>query len=63
MTTAKTDWNAALERARLHAPFLARSLDRRPELAELLAQGRGEEALAAAKASGTGQVEGVALRQ
>ena len=63
MTTAKTDWNAALERARLHAPFLARSLDRRPELAELLAQGRGEEALAAAKASGTGQVEGVALRR
>ncbi len=43
------DWTSALERARMHAPFLARALERRPELAELLAEGKGEEALRAAK--------------
>lgn len=43
------DWTSALERARNHAPFLARALERRPELAELLAAGEGEEALLAAK--------------
>ena len=43
------DWTSALDRARAHAPFLARALERRPELAELLAQGDGEVALRAAK--------------
>ena len=43
------DWTSALDRARAHAPFLARALERRPELAELLAQGDGEAALRAAK--------------
>ena len=31
------DWDSALRRARDHAPFLARALDRQPELAALLA--------------------------
>ncbi len=39
------DWTGAIERARANAPFLARSLDRQDELAKLLEQGRGEEAL------------------
>jgi [glutamine synthetase] adenylyltransferase / [glutamine synthetase]-adenylyl-L-tyrosine phosphorylase len=38
----------ALTRARVYAPFLARALVRRPDLGELLAQGRIEEALALA---------------
>ncbi|WP_137680616.1 glutamine-synthetase adenylyltransferase [Aurantiacibacter suaedae] len=46
------DWQSALARAQAHAPFLALALRRRPELAELLAEGRGEEALAAARRSG-----------
>ena len=48
MTTP--DWNGALERARSHAPFLARSLDRQEELAALLAAGKGEAAIEWAKA-------------
>lgn len=57
----KPDWNGALERARSHAPFLAKALDRRPDIAALLAEGRGEEALAAARI----EVEdtGIALRR
>ena len=43
------DWTSALNRARDHAPFLARALERRPELAELMASGDGEAALRAAK--------------
>ncbi|MEX0341051.1 MAG: glutamine-synthetase adenylyltransferase, partial [Erythrobacter sp.] len=43
------DWTSALTRAREHAPFLARALERRPDLAELLKAGKGEEALLAAK--------------
>ena len=46
------DWQNALTRARAHAPFLARGLERLPELAELLAAGRGEEALAWARQAG-----------
>ena len=42
------DWTSALNRARDHAPFLARALERRPELAELMAGGDGEAALRAA---------------
>ena len=43
------DWTSALARARENAPFLVRALDRRPDLAELLAAGEGEQALLAAK--------------
>jgi len=58
------NWSSALERARAHSPFLRLALDRRPELAELLAEGRGAEALAAAKASGEGIADtGLALRR
>jgi glutamate-ammonia-ligase adenylyltransferase len=46
------DWTGSLERARNCAPFLALGLERQPELARLLAEGRGEEALALAKAAG-----------
>ena len=48
------DWTDALLRARAHSPFLANALDRMPDLAELLGEGRGEEALAAALARGAG---------
>ncbi len=45
-------WTNALTRARRHAPFLARALDRQGALAELLAAGQGEEALAFARQQG-----------
>lgn len=48
----EVDWDYALNRAREHAPFLARGLERMPELAELLAAGRGEDALAFARRAG-----------
>ncbi|MEO1489873.1 MAG: glutamine-synthetase adenylyltransferase, partial [Pseudomonadota bacterium] len=57
------DWTDALQRARRHAPFLARALDRQEELAALLAEGRGEEALQWAKARGAGQATAIALRR
>ncbi|MGI8942998.1 MAG: bifunctional [glutamate--ammonia ligase]-adenylyl-L-tyrosine phosphorylase/[glutamate--ammonia-ligase] adenylyltransferase [Qipengyuania sp.] len=58
------DWHSAIERAGEHSPFLAGALAKRPDLADLLAQGRGEEALASALMSGD-EVEdvGVALRR
>ncbi|MEM1050871.1 MAG: bifunctional [glutamate--ammonia ligase]-adenylyl-L-tyrosine phosphorylase/[glutamate--ammonia-ligase] adenylyltransferase [Pseudomonadota bacterium] len=43
--TGKIDWAGALERARAHAPFLARALDRQSKLEALLAAGQSEEAL------------------
>ncbi len=58
------DWNAAIARAQAHAPFLARALDRQPALAALLASGKIEQALAAAKHAGEGATDtGVALRR
>ena len=58
------DWQSALDRARNHAPFLKRAMDRRPELVELLAKGDGEAAMTAAKAAGEGAEDvGVALRR
>ena len=45
------DWTSALHRARSHAPFLAHALERRADLAELLADGQGEAALLLAKQS------------
>lgn len=46
------DWIHALERARAFAPFLARSLDRQPDLAELLAEGQADAALAWTRSQG-----------
>ena len=58
------DWTNAIARARTHAPFLARGLDRLPALEALLAEGRGEEALAFARAAGTDAPDtGAALRR
>lgn len=58
------DWQDAIERARAHAPFLARLLDREAPLAALLAEGRGEDALAAARGAGQGAPDrAVALRR
>lgn len=59
----KPDWDSALARARAHAPFLARALDRQPDLAALLAAGDGAGALAWARAQGEGADPEVALRR
>lgn len=58
------DWQGAIERASSYAPFLARLLERETRLAELLAAGRGEDALAAARSAGEDASDvGVALRR
>ncbi|KPF63829.1 bifunctional [glutamate--ammonia ligase]-adenylyl-L-tyrosine phosphorylase/[glutamate--ammonia-ligase] adenylyltransferase [Porphyrobacter sp. AAP60] len=57
------DWDSALHRARTHAPFLARALDRQPDLAALLAAGKAENALQWARAQGDGADAEVALRR
>lgn len=58
------DWTSAIDRARLHAPFLARGLERHGDLAQLLAAGSGEEALEQAKAAGEGIADtALALRR
>jgi glutamate-ammonia-ligase adenylyltransferase len=58
------DWQGAMLRARAHAPFLARALERQPELADLLARGEGEASLQWARNAGAEAVEsGVALRR
>ena len=57
------DWDSALDRARTHAPFLARSLERQPDLAGLLAAGEGAAALAWARAQGENPDTEVALRR
>ena len=58
------DWTDAIARAERHAPFLGGLLAREPALAELLAQGRGEEALELAKGAGQGAEDvGIALRR
>lgn len=57
-------WTHAIDRARTHAPYLALGLERLPELADILAAGQGEAALAWAKAAGAGIEDvGVALRR
>ncbi|MBB4858040.1 glutamate-ammonia-ligase adenylyltransferase [Novosphingobium chloroacetimidivorans] len=65
MTEAcQPDWTGAIARAHAHAPYLSRGLDRLPELADLLAQGRGDEAMAWARRAGDGLADtGVALRR
>jgi glutamate-ammonia-ligase adenylyltransferase len=62
--TPHPDWAYALQRARTEAPFLARGLDRLPDLEALLAAGRIEDALAAAHAAGTDASDtAIALRR
>ncbi len=56
------DWSGALRRARAHAPFLARALDRRDDLGELLGAGALDEALALVRGVPSDDV-GVALRR
>ena len=57
------NWISAIDRAEAHAPYLARSLDRLPDLTELLRAGEGEQALRRAKLAGLGASEvGLALR-
>ena len=58
------DWQGAIARAEAHAPFLAPLLEREAGLADLLRDGCGEEALAAARAAGEGIEDiGLALRR
>ena len=56
------DWKGALERAKDCSPFLSLALERRPDLAELLAAGRGEDALALARQADS-EDTGIALRR
>ncbi|MBI1403261.1 MAG: bifunctional [glutamate--ammonia ligase]-adenylyl-L-tyrosine phosphorylase/[glutamate--ammonia-ligase] adenylyltransferase [Porphyrobacter sp.] len=60
---AQADWDDALRRARAHAPFLARALDRQPDLARLLARGEVEEALLWAREQGYHDEPELALRR
>ena len=58
------DWQGAIAKAERHAPFLARLLEREAALADLLAGGRGEDALIAARTASEGAADtGVALRR
>ncbi len=58
------NWTSALDRARAYSPFLSTGLDRHPALAELLAAGKGEEALLWAKAAGDNAPDtGASLRR
>lgn len=58
-----TDWTNALARAQDHSPFLARLADRLVDVRDLLAQGRPDDALSLAMASGAGEAVGVRLRR
>jgi glutamate-ammonia-ligase adenylyltransferase len=60
---SQADWDSALHRARNHAPFLARALDRQPDLAALLAAGDSAAALDWAKAQAAHPDPEVALRR
>lgn len=58
------EWQDALKRAGAQAPFLARALERQPELADLLQAGNSDAALEWARAAGQGApTEAVALRR
>ena len=57
------DWTGAIARARENAPFLARSLDRLPDLADLLASGDADAAFEYCATAGEGVETGVALRR
>ena len=59
-----SEWHSALARARAEAPFLARALERQPELASLLESGDSDAALEWARKAGEGAAStGVALRR
>ena len=61
---ASPDWTGAIDRAREHAPYLAKAMELLPELVDLLAAGEGEAALAWAHQAGKGIEDvGVALRR
>ena len=60
---AVADWGSALHRARTHAPFLARALERQPDLAALLAAGEAQAALDWARAQGQHPDTEIALRR
>ena len=63
-TSHTADWAHALHRARAEAPFLARGLDRLPELEALLQAGRIEDALTAAHQAGANEADtSIALRR
>ena len=49
-----SDWQDALARARANAPFLARALERQPDLADLLERGEQESAMHFAYTAGDG---------
>jgi glutamate-ammonia-ligase adenylyltransferase len=57
------DWTRALERAHAYSPYLSRAMDRLPALVDLLAAGKGEDALAWAHGAGSDSGDiGTALR-
>lgn len=59
-----SEWQDALARARVEAPFLARALGRQPALADLLERGDAAAALEWAAQAGSGSASvGVALRR
>ena len=64
---SQVDWRDAAARASAHSPFLSLAMRRLPGIAELCIEGRGEEALAAARDAGQGAGGGadveVALRR
>ncbi|MCK0129623.1 bifunctional [glutamate--ammonia ligase]-adenylyl-L-tyrosine phosphorylase/[glutamate--ammonia-ligase] adenylyltransferase [Erythrobacter sp. F6033] len=57
------DWSDALRRAEAHAPFLARALERQPELRELLAAGNIDAALVWTQKRGVHEDVGIGLRR
>ena len=57
------EWDIAVERAKAHSPFLALAIQRLPDIAELLGNGKAEEALLAARRLGEEGETGVALRR
>ncbi|TRD11242.1 bifunctional [glutamate--ammonia ligase]-adenylyl-L-tyrosine phosphorylase/[glutamate--ammonia-ligase] adenylyltransferase [Erythrobacter insulae] len=57
------EWNDALGRARAHAPFLARALEKQPELNALLANGDAAAAFDWARNRGDAEDIGIGLRQ
>ncbi|QUL37143.1 bifunctional [glutamate--ammonia ligase]-adenylyl-L-tyrosine phosphorylase/[glutamate--ammonia-ligase] adenylyltransferase [Erythrobacter sp. JK5] len=61
--TRDADWTGAIERARAHAPFLARALERQPDLAGLLAGGDAEAALQWGRRASDAEEIDVALRR
>ena len=57
-------WQAAIERAQAHSPFLVRAMGRLPGIVALASEGRGEDMLALARQASEGVDElRVALRR